>query len=275
VILVSAVRTGSDEQADGLAAGADGYIARPISNRELLARVDAMLRIKRAEDELTESRRQLRELASHLEAAREEERATLARELHDIVGQAFTALMLDIQWIESRLPAEDIKARERVRQMNAVLGRLFEESKRMSMNLRPTFLDDLGLGAALEWHAQDYQSRYGISCTVRAEELELSPECATLLFRVCQEALTHIALHSGAGRVDVALSAQGSNCVLAISADGEGMPPARASNADAIALVRLRERLQPFGGFMTVTQSPDQRTMLSFTIPLEPCGLRG
>jgi len=269
VILMSGVRTASDEQADGLASGADGYIARPVPNRELVARVEAMLRIKRAEDQLRESREQLRQLASHLESAREEERAGLARELHDNLGQSLTALMLDMEWLGRRLPTTDQRGQERVRETKHLLERLLESTKTMAMSLRPTVLDDLGLRAALEWHADSFREVHGTECSIEAEDLRLMPECEVLLFRVCQEAMTSLARHEGATRIHVRLGNEEGCCVLAIHTDG--VSRTRDEEGNSMSIVGLGERVQPFGGEVAFTSSPTGGTTLTIRVPCEPC----
>ncbi len=269
VILMSGVRTASDEQADGLASGADGYIARPVPNRELVARVEAMLRIKRAEDQLRESREHLRQLASHLESAREEERASLARELHDNQGQSLTALMLDMDWIAGRLPPADQQGRERVIEMKHLLERLLESTKTMAMSLRPTVLDDLGLVAALEWHADNFRGVHGIECLVEAEELRLMPQCEVLLFRICQEAMTSMASYKGTTRLHVRQGKEEGQCVLTVHGDGECQ--SHGDEKGSMAIVGLEERVQPFGGEVAFTASPTGGTTLTIRVPCEPC----
>jgi PAS domain S-box-containing protein len=211
----------------------------------------------RAQEELRASAVELRALGARLTEIREEERREIARELHDQVGQALTALKLDLGWLRGQLPAAGAaEVLARVASMNELLDGTLETTRRISASLRPAILDDLGLPAALRWQAREFAQRTGVACEVRsspdAAELAggvpVAPAAALALFRILQEALTNVARHAGARRVDVALEIGGDEVVLTIADDGRGLPADVLSRPTSLGLVGMRERALALGG---------------------------
>src|SRR5262245_3470903 len=194
----------------------------------------------------SESEEQLRQLAGRLQAAREEERAQVARELHDELGQTLTALKLDISrtvaaLVEQRLTPSII---DRVQSLVGLSDIALVTVKRIATRLRPPILDHLRLADAMHWEALALKARTGLRCHVRKNTAttNLPGEQQTALFRIFQEALTNIVRHAGASAVQVTLVERGSLFELRIRDNGRGITDLQASNPGAIGLLGMRER---------------------------------
>lgn len=175
--------------------------------------------------ELAQSRAELRALAARLQTAREEERTRIAREIHDELGQALTALKLDLAWVESRVPSTTTGA-WRLGELTLAdrIDKTMEIVRRIATELRPSVLDQLGLEAAIEWLVQESAKRTGIAVTLRAEELPPLPDhVASNAFRIIQEALTNVARHANATRVDVTVRHRGAKILIEVEDDGVGI----------------------------------------------------
>ena len=162
---------------------------------------------KSAEEQIKVSEQRLHQLAGYLQTAREQERTSIAREIHDELGQAMTAIKMDLAWLTKRVPAEQTPLHERLRGMVDLADDTIKTVRRLATQLRPGMLDDLGLLAALEWQAHEFQTRTGVICEFIAETeiTDLAPESATALFRIGQEALTNVARHAHATQVNIRL----------------------------------------------------------------------
>jgi PAS domain S-box-containing protein len=211
---------------------------------------------------------QLRDLSAHVEKEREDERAGIAREIHDELGQALTALKIDLAFIARRttadlLPRETLL--EKVRGMSRMADEVIEQVRRISAELRPGVLDDLGLLAASEWLAQDFEHRTGILCQVRSNlgEGRLEPTVSTAFFRILQEALTNVARHANATHVDVRLECQDGSLSLEVKDDGDGIAVESTKGARALGLLGMRERARRLGGQATITGTPGEGTLVT------------
>ena len=223
-----------------------------------------------AEVELKQSREELRSLSAHLQAVREAERTRIAREIHDELGQVLSALKMDIDWLR-RHGASDVEAfAAKAEAMNDLVKGTLQRVKRISQELRPSVLDNLGFLAALRWQSGDFAERSGIECTVSMSGAEppLSHECASALFRVCQEALTNVARHAGATAVKIAVATDGDRPVLRIRDDGRGITVEDQMNARSFGLVGMRERVHHLNGRLTIDGEPGAGTTISVTVPL-------
>lgn len=225
------------------------------------------------DEQLQASTDELRALTARLEEIREEERRLLARELHDQVGQALTALRLDLGWLTAKLTG-DGELRPRIATMEKLLDETLETTRRLSAELRPALLDDLGLVAAVAWQAQDFEARTGIPCeleTAEREALAIEPARALTIFRVLQEALTNIARHAGAHRVWLRLAVEKEGerdeIVLTVRDDGRGMPAQGAIRPMTLGIVGMRERVAGLGGRLTITSAVGEGTTLVARIP--------
>lgn len=227
--------------------------------------------LRKSEEELRTSHRRLRELAAHLEAVREHERASIARELHDDLGQVLTALKMDLSSLQRELSGERIDIRPRTDAMSELVSQALAVSKRLSADLRPGVLDDLGLAAAIEWQAQQFEERIGVKCRVVVQEVSLEPRCATALFRICQEALTNVARHAQATLVELRLTARGRDVVLKVTDNGRGITEHQMSDPHSFGLMGMRERVHPYGGEVKIVGHPGKGTTVTALLPRSTC----
>jgi signal transduction histidine kinase len=210
---------------------------------------------------------QRRALAGRIEAAREDERTQIARDVHDQLGQALTALKLDVGWLQRRItdPALTGKLDDMTRQADDILRAV----RRIAADLRPGLLDDVGLRAAIEWQAEDFARRTGTPCSVRSElgDLQLERGLATSVFRIFQEALTNIARHASAGSVEVSLGLDHGRLRLEISDDGVGLPQV-GPRGTTLGILGMRERAWRLGGECTVERREPRGTTVTVVVPL-------
>jgi len=225
----------------------------------------------RAEEALRHSQTELRELAYATNSVREQEKSRIARELHDELGQALTALKLDLTWLSERLPAGQEAIAEKLGAMQAMIDGTVAATRRISADLRPMMLDDLGLVPAAEWLVQEFTQRTGIPCELRvaSPELELKDPHATAVFRILQESLTNVARHAQAQRVEVALGRVDGSVTLNVRDNGRGFSLDDPRRPNAFGLMGLRERVSLLGGEIRIESQPGRGTVLYVQIPLE------
>ena len=225
----------------------------------------------RAEREIRNSREQLRNLSAHLQSVREEERTRMAREIHDELGQGLTALKMDVSWLNRRLLEEDATLKNKLTSMEEVIDRTIETVQKLSGELRPGMLDDLGLAAAIEWQAEEFQQRTGITCEVslRSEETVLNRDQSTTMFRIFQETLTNVIRHARATKVEVRLDEQNGKIVLEVRDNGRGITQAEISDPKSFGLIGMRERVEFIDGEVTIAGSPGKGTSIRVTLPLQ------
>jgi signal transduction histidine kinase len=237
---------------------------------ELEARVQARTaELLAANEALESSREQLRSFAAHLESVREEERARIAREIHDELGQALTALRIDLTRLASKPPADQADILQRAGEMLGIVDATIQSVRRISTELRPGLLDDLGLVAAIEWQTQEFESRTGIRCqlSVAGMDFALDRALGTTLFRIVQEALTNVARHAGATRVKVSLDGGGDRLRLAVRDNGRGISGAALTDRRSLGLMGMRERVKLRGGTLTITSPRGRGTTIVVEIP--------
>lgn len=230
-----------------------------------------------AEKELESSREALRSLSAHLQRVREEERTRIAREIHDELGQAMTALKMDLVWVHKRLPADCGALHAKLERMAGLADTTIETVRRIAQELRPGLLDDLGLVAAIEWQADDFASRAGIPCEKRldADDRDLGRDLATVLFRIFQETLTNIARHAEATRVTVRLERNADRIVLTVADNGRGITPRQIGDGRSFGIVGMRERAHLWGGELRITGRRGEGTTVTVGIPLPPASADG
>jgi two-component system sensor histidine kinase UhpB len=252
---------------------------------------------KRAEEELERKRQdaersaralraseqELRALAGRLQAVREEEGARIARDVHDVLGQALTALKLDLTWLARRLgPQPPVAATPEVltahcQSMLELVDGTLERVRAIASELRPAILDDLGIEAALEWQTADFTRRTGIHVDLEVASTPtrgIGPDQATALFRIVQEALTNVVRHAEARRVAVCLAAEGPEAVLVVSDDGRGLPPRKPGERDGLGVIGMRERATILGGRVELSSRAGGGTMVVAHLPLGRDGSR-
>jgi signal transduction histidine kinase len=227
-----------------------------------------------AEEDLRASREQLRVLAGRLQEVREEERTSVAREIHDVLAQCLTRLKIDLVWLQGRLGRpESAQAMDVLAARAADMTRLADEAihsvQTIATALRPAVLDSLGLFAAADWQVRDFQESTGITCegTLREDDLPVAPDTATALFRILQESLTNVYRHAEATRVRVFLGQEDGDLVLRIQDDGQGIPPAALNAPRSIGLAGMRERALLLGGRCDIVSSPESGTAIEVRLP--------
>jgi PAS domain S-box-containing protein len=225
---------------------------------------------KQAEDALLQSQRELRELSARVLEAREEEKARLARELHDELGQLLTALKMDLAWLRERVTSEG-ETGARIEEMGRLLDQTVSSTRRISADLRPLMLDDLGLAEAASWLVDDFAKRSGVACRidVTGEGMEkLSKSAATAVYRAVQESLTNIARHSGAKNAWILLAAENGSLDVEVEDDGRGIAPEDLAKVRSLGLKGMRERIAYLGGSFEVARAPRGGTRLRLRVPL-------
>jgi PAS domain S-box-containing protein len=224
---------------------------------------------KRTERELRQSRKRLRDLASHLESAREQERTRIAREIHDELGQALTALKMELHWCIQRLPKDDKLLLEKASGLLKLIDANVHFVQRITSELRPGLLDDLGLSAAIEWQAGQFQDRTGMKCDVICEphDIVLDQTRSTAIFRIVQETLTNVFRHAGATHVEIVLKAKPAEIDLVVSDNGKGITEEDISNPTSFGLMGIKERVYSLGGMAEIQGIEGEGTTLRVRIP--------
>jgi PAS domain S-box-containing protein len=226
---------------------------------------------KRNEDELKRQQQELRELSARVLEAREEEKTLIARELHDELGQLLTALKMDLAWLRERVGA-DPEVAKKAAEMNAMLDQTVSATRRISADLRPLMLDDLGLADAAAWLVDDFGKRSGIGCSYRQAgdgALDtISKPVATALYRALQESLTNIGRHSGAKNAWVVLAVEGAMVSLEVEDDGRGISAEDVAKTRSLGLKGMRERVTYLGGSFEVSRAARGGTRLRLQVPV-------
>jgi two-component system, NarL family, sensor histidine kinase UhpB len=225
---------------------------------------------RRAEKQLRESHEQLRALSVYLQRVREEERTRIAREVHDELGQALTSCKLDLSLIASRLPRTLKPLIEKAKALSAHMDSTIQTVRRISTELRPGILDHLGLVAALEWQANEFQTRTGIKCEVQTslQDPQLEQNLATTFFRIFQETLTNIIRHAGATHVWVHLKEESGRIIMDVKDNGRGIGPEEISDTRSLGLLGMKERAALMGGeFRIGLARGGQGTKVTVSIP--------
>jgi signal transduction histidine kinase len=226
----------------------------------------------RAEQALRQSKEELQLLASAAHQTREHEQSRIARELHDELGQSLTALKMLAVQLRETAQAGAIPALEKLDRMEAVLDRTVAATRRIAADLRPLMLDDLGLVPAIEWLAEEFSQRHGVACvlTTNGPELELAGPQATAAFRIVQEALTNVARHAQARKVDIDLTHEDSSVTIRVRDDGRGfVVEAPSREPGSRGLLGMRERAYLLGGSIAIESAPGRGTAIEVRLPLQ------
>jgi PAS domain S-box-containing protein len=223
---------------------------------------------KRAEEGLVKSQKLLRDLNRRLEFIREEERKNIALEMHDELGQTLTALRLDVSWLSKRMPKEQKFFSEKIEEMANSISEMIHSVQKISSELRPVVLDDLGIIAAIEWQVNKFQERAGIKCNISfdSEDMLLNWEISTAFFRILQECLTNIARHANATEVRVDFKEKDGTVTLRVSDNGRGITEEQISDPTSFGLLGIRERLYPLGGRLKIEGAKGTGTTITVSI---------
>jgi signal transduction histidine kinase len=290
--------TGTEDKVKGFEAGAVDYVTKPLHQEEVLMRVRTHLRIRdltldlqeknrqletssriernRLFEAIAQQQQQLRTLNRKLTEVQEAERKELARELHDEMGQALTAININLVEIKRTLPDSSYRLIEKeLTEAVQLTEQTLKQVRQMSLNLRPPMLDDLGLTPTLRWYIKQFSRRVGIEAKLIVTGLEtrLDPNIETNLFRVVQEALTNVARHSQANSVSVLLTQDEGRICAVIKDDGQGFDFDAAMNhqtdAQGAGLFGIRERVSLLGGTLQISSQAGAGTQLSIEIPID------
>jgi signal transduction histidine kinase len=266
-------------------AGAVDFISKPVIPDVLRSKLSVfvglhdmnrMLNAELAERSLTEQRlraseENLRALATHLQSVREEERIHIAREIHDELGQALTGLKFELNSFAKHYESDTAAARQEKQQaLNVAIDRIINSVRRIASGLRPEVLDEIGLAAAFDWQAREFQRRTGIRCHVNIPARFVDPDKdrSTALFRIFQELLTNVARHANATRVNVALADGEAALALCVEDNGRGIRESEAQGPRSLGFLGLRERVLAFGGTIDVKGDEGKGTKVCVSIPV-------
>lgn len=268
---------GEEVAIETLKSGATDYVLKhrlsrlvPSVHRALREALERAER-RRAQEQLRESHEQLRALSVYLQHVREEERTRIAREVHDELGQALTSCKLDLSLLANKLPANLRPLKDKAKALSSHIDATIQTVRRIATELRPGILDHLGLIAALEWQANEFQTRTGIKCDVHTDlhEPVLTPDLATAFFRIFQETLTNVIRHAGATHVTVHLKEAAGRIILEMKDNGRGILPEEISNPSSMGLLGMKERAALLGGTFKIGPAPNGKgTVATVSIPL-------
>jgi PAS domain S-box-containing protein len=231
--------------------------------RDVTARV-------RAEEALRHSKEELQELGAAAHEAREQEKSRIARELHDELAQALTALQMDVAWCKEKLPAGQGSFAQKLDRMETLLDTTVTATRRIAADLRPLMLDDLGLLPAVEWLVENFTQRTGVPCelAVSTSDLRLNNANSTAVFRIVQESLANVAKHARASRAEVVIEQNGSGVTISVRDDGLGFSPQDPRKPNSFGLVGLRERAYLLGGEAAFISAPGRGTNIEVRLPV-------
>jgi PAS domain S-box-containing protein len=231
---------------------------------------------RRSETNMREMNRQLRALSVALQEVREQERTRISRELHDELGQQLTGLKLDLAWMSKRVKEGRELQSQALDEMRLQMDEAIASVRRISTDLRPPILDDLGFGEAVTWQANEVAKRSGFEMQLNLEAAALvrNKELATALFRIVQESLNNCVKHAHASRVEIELSTNEKDLILKVADNGQGFEMDQLRGG-GIGLVSMRERMDALGGHLQILSSPGQGTSVVVSISLDQTAITG
>lgn len=223
-------------------------------------------------EDVTESKRMienLRHLTTHLQDVREEERTRIGREIHDVLGGTLTVLKMDLDWLSKKISVDPMH--ERIKSLYELTGEAIETARRVSVNLRPNVLDNLGLYGAIEWQIREFEQRTHIKCTLESTISNLSfsnKNFETSIFRIIQEVFINIVRHAKATRVDIDLFEDEEDILITIKDNGVGITESQMLNPESFGIIGMNERTQQLGGKLEISGTPSQGSVVTLKIPL-------
>jgi two-component system, NarL family, sensor histidine kinase UhpB len=222
---------------------------------------------KNIEEELKSSLAQLHELAQHVDRVREDERLAIARELHDDLGQALTAVKIDLASIKKNVT--DMATVLIINRTSALVSDTIKTVQRLTSQLRPQIIDDLGLETAIEWYTKEYEERNKIKIYLDINPgIALSPDTSLVLFRIMQEALTNIARYSKATVARIELGKRAGEVIFSISDNGIGISDEQIHSKRSFGIIGMRERAASLGGTLTIFREEKSSTVVKLVFPL-------
>lgn len=208
---------------------------------------------KKIEEELQKSLEQQQQLSKHIEEVRENERLNISRELHDDLGQALTAVKIDLEII--RQQTADEAAKEKLQNVKALVGNTIRSVQRITSQLRPEIIEDLGLEAAIDWYTKEFSQRYGIDVFLDFESgIPIANDDALPLFRIMQESLTNIARHAKATHIEILLSQQDDFIQFTVTDNGVGISEDEINSKKSFGIMSMKERAASLGGTFSISR---------------------
>jgi signal transduction histidine kinase len=271
-----------EDAAEGYDSGAVDYLYKPIHGLILQSKIKVFLDLfnqkqkivqntellKKSSEELKKSLEQLHSLSKYTEKAREFERKSIARELHDDLGQALTAVKIDLGIIRQNTKEEN--SLSKIDKLSILVGDTIRTVQRLTSQLRPEIIDDLGLDAAIKWYTKEFGERNHIDIFLDMDsEITIPPDDSITLFRIMQESLTNIARHSGANRIELRLYCYENMINFRISDNGVGIPDVKLSSKKSFGIIGMRERALTLGGTFEISGESGNGTVISLKFPVQ------
>lgn len=236
------------------------FIGRRGNNRDITDR-------KIAEEKINNTHKLLEELYQHQDEIKENERKSISREIHDQLGQLLSALKIDLGWTKDNVEKE-VDVKKKIKGMIATVSEIIKSVQRISSDLRPGLLDDLGLVSAMEWYIQEFEQRTGIQCHFKPESVQFPNERKNLaIYRILQEALTNVIRHANAKNVMINLRKEDDAVVLEIIDDGIGMKKDKIDSPKSLGFIGIMERVKQYNGSLDITSAVGKGTTLRVIIP--------
>ena len=231
---------------------------------------------KKANEALKESQEQLRTLSAHLHDLREEERSRLSREINEELGQILSILKFDLDWVEKNLTGNHKSVQDKIESMSKLIGAVIEWVRRISQELRPSLLDTLGLIPAMEWELNEFQKRTGIKYQLTASdtEIKLDEHILTGLFRILQEVLSNVFMHSHAKTVNVSLNSKTNWLILRVRDNGVGIPDRKIIDKRSVGLFSIQERVRFLNGKINIIGKKNMGTIVTVELPYKWDGIK-
>ena len=225
---------------------------------------------KRYERQLINSREQLRNLSSHLQTVREEERSTIARDIHDDLGQSLSALNMDLSWLEMDMYVNKEESMKKINTMKNLIENSIKFIQRVSAELSPSILYDFGLSSAIQWQHDEFRKRTGIKCslTIKPEEIVVDEKLSIAIFRILQESLTNIMRHAKATKLDVKLQFLNNHLELVVRDNGIGIDEKCIKDPKSFGLTGMQERIYPWGGKVEIKGVKGKGTTVNVNVHL-------
>lgn len=274
VIFLTANYPSGEEVFKGYASGAVDYLAKPFTGSVLLSKVRVFLTLFRQKQkiqstarELEYSVQQLKELSENMEQVREAERLSISRELHDELGQALTAVKIDLGMVQKQIA--DQKAAKKLADAIDLVSSTIQATQRITNQLRPDIIDDLGLASAIDWYVGEFKKRTGLQVIQHIQpDIPISAQASLILFRILQESLTNIARHADASLVEIRMNGNFRKLHFTVSDNGVGIAHTQEKSRQSFGIIGMKERADSIGGRLHILNREAGGTMVKVTFPI-------
>lgn len=242
----------------------------PAAILEAVEKRELQIEKEKVELEILQMNAELKSLNAHFQTIREEERATLAREIHDELGQQLIRLKMDFIWLSTKIKDPNDEITGRISASIVLVDETVEIIRRINTKLRPRIIDDLGLFAALEWEVAEFTKHTGIPCKFKTDlnEPDLSKFLSIHIFRIFQEALTNVARHAHASEVNAKIKYMNGNLMVTIEDNGKGIDTEKLKNGKSFGLLGMKERAAMMNGIITIRSKPAHGTTILLNVPV-------